>query len=93
MKLLSKLFISIILLGYSVISMSTVFIDEQINDVESTAEQNNATESSRPISSATNEPDCSLPHDKRCYPRSTATDSVSIKGEIKRITIKPKPKN
>ncbi|SPP31969.1 hypothetical protein ARAF_1638 [Arsenophonus endosymbiont of Aleurodicus floccissimus] len=88
MKQLSKLFISIILLGYSVISMSTVFMDEQINDVEQTAEQNNATKSSRPISLATNEPDCSLPHDKRCYPRSTATDSVSITGTIKQTTIK-----
>uniref|UniRef100_A0A3B0MIX6 Uncharacterized protein n=1 Tax=Arsenophonus endosymbiont of Trialeurodes vaporariorum TaxID=235567 RepID=A0A3B0MIX6_9GAMM len=89
MKLLSKLFISIILLGYSTISIS----ESQITEIEPTTEQNNATESSRPISSATTEPNCSLPHEKRCFARSTATDSVTIKGEIKQITIKPKPKN
>lgn len=93
MKKLSQLFISIILFGYSAISISKVFIDEQISDVEPTAEQGNASKNSNPISSVTTEPDCSLPHNKRCYPRSTATDSGSTKGEIERITTDPKPKN
>lgn len=93
MKLLSKLFISIILLGTSAISMSTVSISSQITDVELTEEQSNATESSNPISPTTTDTDCSLSHNKQCYPRSNATDSVSIKGTIKRVIINQNHKN
>ncbi|WGO83196.1 hypothetical protein [Arsenophonus apicola] len=93
MKLLSKLFIFIILLGTSAISMSTVSISSQISDVEPTEEQSNTTEISNPISPTTADTDCSLPHNKKCYPRSNATDSVSISGTIKRVTINRNPKN
>lgn len=93
MKLLSKLFIFIILLGTSAISMSTVSISSQISDVEPTEEQSNTTEISNPISPTTADTDCSLPHNKKCYPKSNAPDSVSISGTIKRVTINRNPKN
>lgn len=93
MKLLSKLFIFIILLGASSVSMSTVTAYGQITDIEPTAEQNKATESSNSISSTTADTDCSTPHKKECYKRSNETDSVSIKGTIERVIIKQNDKN
>lgn len=79
-KLLSRLFIFIVLRGTSTVSISIVSTSSQIKDADIIEQENSTSESSNPISSATGSPNCSLPHEKRCYPNSSsATDSVSIR--------------
>ena len=64
MKLLFRLFIFIVLLGTSTVSISSVSASGQIKDADIIEQESGTTESSNPISSATASPDCVFPMKK-----------------------------